>query len=65
MNLSLSTIWILAQKELRDALRNRWFLLYTIAFVVLSLAFSYLALASSGRAGAWRRAAIDLYRPSW
>ncbi len=51
MNLSLSTIWILAQKELRDALRNRWFLLYTIAFVVLSLAFSYLALASSGMVG--------------
>ena len=51
MNLSLSTIWTLAQKELRDALRNRWFLLYTIAFVVLSLAFSYLALASSGMVG--------------
>ena len=51
LNLNLSIIWILAQKELRDALRNRWFMLYTIAFVVLSLAFSYLALASSGMVG--------------
>ena len=51
MSLSLSTIWTLAQKELRDALRNRWFLLYTIAFAVLALAFSYLALASSGMVG--------------
>jgi Cu-processing system permease protein len=49
--MTLPTIWTLAQKELRDALRNRWFLLYTIAFVVLSLAFSYLALASSGIVG--------------
>jgi Cu-processing system permease protein len=51
MNLSLSTIWTLSQKELRDALRNRWFILYTIAFAVLALAFSYLALASSGMVG--------------
>lgn len=49
--MTLPTIWTLAQKELRDALRNRWFLLYTLAFVVLSLAFSYLALASSGIVG--------------
>lgn len=46
-----SIIWILAQKELRDALRNRWFLLYTLAFIALSLAFSYLALAGAGMVG--------------
>jgi len=46
-----SIIWILAQKELRDALRNRWFLLYTLAFIVLSLAFSYLALAGADMVG--------------
>lgn len=51
MNLDFSTIWTLAQKELRDALRNRWFLLYTIAFVVLSLAFAYLTLAGAGVVG--------------
>jgi len=51
MSLSLTTVWILAQKELRDALRNRWFLLYAAAFAVLALAFSYLALAGAGMVG--------------
>jgi Cu-processing system permease protein len=49
--MSFVTIWTLAQKEMRDALRNRWFLLYTVAFVGLSLAFSYMALAGAGIAG--------------
>ena len=49
--MSFVTIWTLAQKEMRDALRNRWFLLYTLAFVGLSLAFSYMALAGAGIAG--------------
>jgi Cu-processing system permease protein len=51
MSIDFSTIWTLAQKELRDALRNRWFILYTVAFAVLALAFSYLALAGSGVVG--------------
>lgn len=51
MSPSLSIVWVLAQKELRDALRNRWFVLYALAFAVLALAFSYLALASSGLVG--------------
>lgn len=51
MSLDLSTTWTIAQKELRDALRNRWFLLYTLAFVALSLAFSWLALAGAGIVG--------------
>lgn len=41
----------LAQKELRDSLRNRWFLLYTAAFTVLALALSALALVGSDIAG--------------
>lgn len=49
--MSFVTIWTIAQKEMRDALRNRWFLLYTVAFVGLSLAFSYMALAGAGIAG--------------
>ncbi len=49
--MQLSIVWVLAQKELRDALRNRWFLLYTLAFIALSLAFSYLALAGAGMVG--------------
>ncbi|MEZ4727855.1 MAG: ABC transporter permease subunit [Caldilineaceae bacterium] len=44
-------IWTLAKKELRDALHNRWFVLYTAAFVGLALAFSYLALAGAGMVG--------------
>lgn len=49
--MTFATVWVLAQKELRDALRNRWFLLYTLAFIVLALAFSYLALAGAGIVG--------------
>ncbi len=49
--MSLTTVWTLAQKELRDALRNRWFLLYSAAFAALALAFSYLALAGAGIVG--------------
>lgn len=49
--MSTITIWTIAQKEMRDALRNRWFLLYTLAFVGLSLAFSSMALAGAGIAG--------------
>lgn len=49
--MSWSTVWTLAQKELRDALHNRWFLLYTAAFALLALAFSSLALAGAGVVG--------------
>ncbi|MCB0045500.1 MAG: ABC transporter permease [Caldilineaceae bacterium] len=49
--MSLKTLWILAEKELEDALRNRWFILYTLAFMALSLALSYLALAGAGMVG--------------
>jgi Cu-processing system permease protein len=49
--MNLRIIWALAQKELRDALRNRWFLLYTLAFIGLALALSYMSLAGAGIAG--------------
>ena len=49
--MDLRIIWTLAKKEMGDALRNRWFLLYTLAFIGLSLAFSYLALAGAGIVG--------------
>lgn len=49
--MDLTVIWTLAQKELRDALHNRWFVLYTLAFTALALAFSYLALAGAGMVG--------------
>jgi Cu-processing system permease protein len=44
-------VWTLAKKEMSDALQNRWFLLYTLAFTALSLAFSYLSLAGAGLVG--------------
>lgn len=40
-----------AGRELRDALRSRWFVLYTIAFVALGLGVSYISAASSGASG--------------
>lgn len=36
-------IWTIAQKELRDALRNRWFVLFTLSFAGLALALSALS----------------------
>lgn len=41
----------LARKEVRDSLRNKWFILYTIAFAVLALALSWLSLAGTGSMG--------------
>lgn len=49
--MDMPIIWTLAQKELRDAFHNRWFVLYTAAFAGLALAFSYLALAGAGIVG--------------
>lgn len=41
----------LARKELRDAMRNRWFLLYTAGFAVLALGLSYFSLSGAGMYG--------------
>jgi len=49
--IDLENVFILAQKELRDARRNRWFLLYALAFAGLSLALSWLALTGAGNYG--------------
>ena len=42
---------IVGEKEIRDALRNRWFLLYTGLFLVLSVAFSTAAMSGSSLTG--------------
>jgi Cu-processing system permease protein len=47
----MKTLWILTRKELRDALRNRWFLLYAASFALLATALSYAALLGSGQYG--------------
>lgn len=42
--------WI-AARELRDAIRSRWFLLYTIAFAALGLGISAVSAAGAGGLG--------------
>ncbi|HBY97484.1 MAG: ABC transporter permease [Ardenticatenaceae bacterium] len=49
--MDVNTVGLVAQKELRDALRNRWFGLYTLTFVALALGLSYLALSGVGFSG--------------
>jgi Cu-processing system permease protein len=52
---------ILAGKELRDAIRNRWFLLYAGIFTALALGLSFLTslgAGSYGRVGYGRTAAV-------
>ena len=51
MTLDLTNVLTLSQKEVRDASRNRWFLLYTLAFVGLSLTLSWLGLSGLGTYG--------------
>jgi Cu-processing system permease protein len=46
-----AAVTAIATKELRAGLRNRWFLLYAALFLVLSVAFSWVALAGSDLAG--------------
>jgi Cu-processing system permease protein len=44
-------VLIVARKELRDALRSRWFVLYAVAFGVLSLGLSALSLGNADLVG--------------
>ena len=46
-----STVTTLAQRELSDALRNRWFVAYAVAFVALSVALAMLVINSAGYGG--------------
>ncbi len=45
------TLWPLLCKELRDSLRNKWFILYTVVFVALSIGLAYLSQLGTGYAG--------------
>jgi len=49
--MSIYSVAIIAQKEIRDALRNRWFIAYAAAFAAMALALSYLSLAGTGIEG--------------
>ena len=41
----------LTQRELLDALRNKWFLVYSVAFVVLCLGLALMIVNSAGYTG--------------
>jgi Cu-processing system permease protein len=47
----VGNIATLARKEIRDSLRNRWFIFYSVAFAVLASSLSYLSLAGTGTFG--------------
>src|SRR5690349_19990498 len=51
-----------ALKELRDSLRNKWFLSFSVLFAVLTCALGYLSMAGTARDGvaAFRRTAASL-----
>lgn len=46
-----SNVTTVARRELRDAVRSRWFLLYTLAFAALGLGVSWVSTAATGGAG--------------
>lgn len=46
-----TVILLIARKEVRDALRNRWFLLYGAAFAAMATALSQLSLGDMSTAG--------------
>jgi len=58
----LGNILVLAQKEARDALRNRWFLAFSAAFAALALALAWLGLSGVGgyRVSGFGRTAASL-----
>lgn len=49
--MDFENVLTLVQKELRDAFRNRWFLLYAIAFAALSIALAWFSVSGAGSFG--------------
>jgi len=49
--MDLSILWLIARRELREALRSKWLLLYTVGFTLLAVSLSRGSLASAGYAG--------------
>lgn len=47
----LSNTTTIAVRELREAVRSRWFMLYTLAFAALGLGISYVSAVGAGGAG--------------
>ncbi len=57
MNGILTNVFLIARKDLRDALASRWFILYTIAFAGLGLCVAYVSAGASGLSGFGRTSA--------
>lgn len=55
-----ANIATIARKELRDNLRNRWFVIYTLAFAGLALALAALAQPGGTQTTAYNRTAASL-----
>ncbi len=49
--MNLDAVWLLAFKEMRDARRNRWFIVVSVLFALLSVSLSLLGLAGLGSLG--------------
>ncbi len=49
--MNATNLLILTRKELRDALRNRWLLIYSAAFAGLAMSVSWLSLAGADQYG--------------
>jgi Cu-processing system permease protein len=48
----MKTIWIIAMKEIRDALRNRWVVSATLLLAALAFGLAFLGSAPTGAVGA-------------
>ena len=51
MNIDFGNIFLITRKEIMDARRNRWFILYAIIFAGLSLGLSWFGLSGIGNYG--------------
>jgi Cu-processing system permease protein len=49
--MEMRLLWIIARRELREALRNKWLAFYALSFAALAFALSSASLAASGYAG--------------
>jgi len=46
-----SLTWTIAQREMRESLRNKWLFIYTLGFALLAFTLSRASLASAGYVG--------------
>lgn len=49
--MELNLLWTISRREMREAIRNKWLVIYTAGFALLALALSRASLTSAGYAG--------------